>query len=337
MTLLLDTAAVPAADRDDATRAAVERMSVPTEVSLLGTGPRDTRMDFWQMGRLSALRNEGRALRLLRTPQHVRRDAPEVVSMNIQLKGRALHHQGGHTQQACAGELVMADLSGTYESNTGLATLATYMSYSDLGVEVAVGRRAMPRLAASPLYALVRNHLAQLNRCIDATWASPGAHEVGDATIDLVRALLVSAAQDTHENDILAETLSTRVEAYIRQNLTDTHLNPETIARTHHISVRALYNLWSTRDSTLMEWIIRERLEGAREELRATRSAASTPTVSHVARRWGFSDPTHFRRRFRAAYGMSPTEWRRWCASDALADPRNSVGMVTSPVHVCRE
>lgn len=33
--------------------------------------------------------------------------------------------------------------------------------------------------------------------------------------------------------------------------------------------------------------------------------------IAAVARRWGFKDPTHFTRRFRAAYGVLPSEWRR--------------------------
>ena len=30
-----------------------------------------------------------------------------------------------------------------------------------------------------------------------------------------------------------------------------------------------------------------------------------------VARNWGFTDPTHFTRRFRSAYGLTPSELRR--------------------------
>jgi hypothetical protein len=33
--------------------------------------------------------------------------------------------------------------------------------------------------------------------------------------------------------------------------------------------------------------------------------------IATVARRWGFPDATHFGRRFRAAYGISPREWRQ--------------------------
>jgi AraC-like DNA-binding protein len=34
-------------------------------------------------------------------------------------------------------------------------------------------------------------------------------------------------------------------------------------------------------------------------------------TIAAVARRWGFADATHFARRFRDAYGLSPREWRQ--------------------------
>lgn len=33
-------------------------------------------------------------------------------------------------------------------------------------------------------------------------------------------------------------------------------------------------------------------------------------TIAAVANRWGFMSATHFSRVFRAAYGMSPSEWR---------------------------
>ncbi|MEU5391505.1 helix-turn-helix domain-containing protein [Streptomyces tibetensis] len=32
--------------------------------------------------------------------------------------------------------------------------------------------------------------------------------------------------------------------------------------------------------------------------------------VAAVARRWGFTSPSHFSRAFRAAYGTTPREWQ---------------------------
>jgi AraC family transcriptional regulator, positive regulator of tynA and feaB len=33
--------------------------------------------------------------------------------------------------------------------------------------------------------------------------------------------------------------------------------------------------------------------------------------IGEIAFSWGFSDQSHFTRRFRAAYGMSPSDYRR--------------------------
>ncbi len=33
--------------------------------------------------------------------------------------------------------------------------------------------------------------------------------------------------------------------------------------------------------------------------------------ISEIAYGWGFTDMTHFARRFKAAYRLSPSDWRR--------------------------
>jgi AraC-like DNA-binding protein len=72
--------------------------------------------------------------------------------------------------------------------------------------------------------------------------------------------------------------------------------------------VRQLYKLWSTEETSLNEWVLRERLEAARTEL-ATLGLLHL-TIEVIARRCGFSDASHFSRRFRGVYGMTPREWR---------------------------
>jgi AraC-like DNA-binding protein len=81
-----------------------------------------------------------------------------------------------------------------------------------------------------------------------------------------------------------------------------------TIAAAHNISLRHLYKVCAEADLSLEQWIIGERLRGAREEL--SRPESRQRPIAMIARRWGFRDPTHFTRRFRAVYGMAPSEWR---------------------------
>ncbi|MFJ4946947.1 helix-turn-helix domain-containing protein [Streptomyces sp. NPDC088760] len=104
------------------------------------------------------------------------------------------------------------------------------------------------------------------------------------------------------------QELLRRVRAYVDARLWDRTLTPATVAAAQHISVRYLHKLFEGQGSTIGRWIQQRRLEEARRELAGPGSADLT--VSAVARRWGFVNATHFSRSFRAAYGMSPRDWR---------------------------
>ncbi|MGW4772229.1 AraC family transcriptional regulator [Nocardia sp. NPDC004278] len=58
----------------------------------------------------------------------------------------------------------------------------------------------------------------------------------------------------------------------------------------------------------ISQW--RDRVRG--ELVRA--QTADIALSAMIARRWGLHDPSHFARRFRTAYGMSPREWRQVAA-----------------------
>ncbi|OIJ95632.1 hypothetical protein BIV24_08495 [Streptomyces colonosanans] len=95
---------------------------------------------------------------------------------------------------------------------------------------------------------------------------------------------------------------------FIDLHLTDADLSPKTIARAHHISVRYLHRLFKEGGTTVGRWIQHRRLEGCRRALTFRRW--ENVTIGAVANRWGFQSAAHFSRVFRAAYGMSPQEWR---------------------------
>jgi AraC-like DNA-binding protein len=105
------------------------------------------------------------------------------------------------------------------------------------------------------------------------------------------------------------------VKSYISQHLADPDLGAERIARAMFISVRQVYKLWETEPLPLGQWILERRLDAARHELTSRRGRSQT--IAAIARRWGFADSTHFSRRFRQAYGLSPREWRHACRGSA--------------------
>jgi AraC-like DNA-binding protein len=311
--LLLDTAAVAPEHRVDAFRAAFDQASVPCRIEHLDPADRvHSRMHLWQYGRTNVFTTDASGFRLVRTPRHVRVESPQVVALAVQTRAVARFHQFGSDQLVAPGRLMLTDLTAPYDFSWSGAggSRAFQVPVEQLGLPIAVVRAAAPRLAASPLHDLVRDHLERLARDGDVLAAGPGAAALGTATTELVRALLVSAAGDSALTPaVREETLLSRVMTYAAHHLTDPDLGPERLAAVHNVSLRQLYKTCADGGIRLEQWLIDQRLEAARVELASP--AGRRRPVSAVARACGFADPSHFARRFRAAYGMSPRAWQR--------------------------
>jgi AraC-like DNA-binding protein len=311
--LLLDTAGMAPDQRVTAVREALGQATVPCRIDHLA--PPDavrSRMHFWTFGQTSLFTNDASGYRLVRTPRHLRMEAPPVVAVAVQSNGHGRFTQLGHDQVVGPRDLMLNDLTAPYTfswSGSG-GSRAIQISYDHLGLPVDVVRTAVGRLPASPLHGLVHAHLRQLVDRADALAGDAGAAAVGSATIELVRALVVSAADDERlARPVLAETLMTRVTTFVGLNFRNPDLTAERIARAHSVSVRQLYKACAEGGLSLEQWIIDQRLEAARAELRTP--AGRRRPVAATARACGFRDPSHFSRRFRAAYGMSPRDWQR--------------------------
>lgn len=310
MPYVLDTAGIPAQDRVEAVHVAMTQASAPCHVIHEDPhGDVHARMGLWDLGGANVFTTRASGLRLLRTPRQARQDAMPVVALSVQQQADGRHEQLARQEIVAPGELMAVDLSAPYDfswSGDGAAG-CIQIPIDQLGLPVDVIRRAVGNVRRSPLYRLVAQHVAQVTTEPDRFSTDPAAHALGAASIELARALLVSAA-NLDSREVLADSLLTRVRAYVRRHLTDPDLRPATIAAAHNVSLRHLYKACAQAELSLEQWIISERLRGAREEL--LRPESRQRSIAAIARGWGFRDPTHFTRRFLIAYGMTPTEWR---------------------------
>lgn len=317
MVVLLDTADIPRRDRAEFVVSALLDVTAPSQVVLEDPGGDvHARMDLWRLGNAVLFRNESSGIRLSRSRRQADRSGVPVIALAVQELGVGRHEQFGPRRAVPCGELLMTDRSAPYDYSWAGhgAARALHIPMDQLGLPADLVRQAGARLPASPLYRLVSSHITELSR--HAGRLGPdAATQVGTASTELVRALLASAADDgPSARRALAETLLTRIRGYVRQHLRDPDLRPASIAAAHSISVRYLYKLCAQADFSLEQWIISQRLDGARQELAGP--AGGRRSVAGIARRWGFSDPTHFSRRFRAAYGLAPRDWRRIAAEE---------------------
>jgi AraC-like DNA-binding protein len=185
------------------------------------------------------------------------------------------------------------------------ATRALLIPVARLGLPVDAVRRAAPRVETSPVYDLVRSHLEHVTG--DRLAGDPALAPLAGVTVELVRALLTTTTGAPDPSG--SGALLPRLLSYVREHLREPDLDATRIAAAHAISVRQLYRLCAAGDVQLEQWVIDQRLAGARGEL--TDPGGRHRSIAVVAHRWGFADPSHFSRRFREAYGTSPREWRR--------------------------
>jgi AraC-like DNA-binding protein len=316
MPYVLDTAGIPAQDRVEAIHTAMMQASAPCHViHEVPDGDVHARMGLWDLGGANIFTTRASGIRLLRTAKQARQDAMPVVALSVQQQADGRHEQLARQELVAPGELMAVDLSAPYDfswSGDGAAG-CIQIPIDQLGLPVDVIRRAVGNVRRSPLYRLVAQHVAHVTADADRLGVDRAAPALGAASVELARALLISAAH-MDSREVLAETLLTRVRAHVRQHLTDPDLRPATIAAAHNVSLRHLYKVCAQAGFSLEQWIIGERLRGAREELLRPESRARS--VAAIARSWGFRYPTHYARRFLAAYGMTPTEWRRRSAAD---------------------
>jgi AraC family transcriptional regulator, positive regulator of tynA and feaB len=101
----------------------------------------------------------------------------------------------------------------------------------------------------------------------------------------------------------------TRVRAAIERRLSDPALDPAIVAAAAGISVRYANAVLAQQGTSLARLIQTRRLERCRKALGDLTQAHRS--ISDIAYFWGFSDMTHFGRRFRSAYGLLPSEYRR--------------------------
>ncbi|TYP88995.1 AraC family transcriptional regulator [Blastococcus xanthinilyticus] len=309
MTVLFDTARVPERERADALQAAFTVES-PQHVALLGDSRVHHRTEVVELGSGLRLRREtGSPLGIVRNDRHVRQAAPEVLALGLQRRGEARVRTDESESVPRVGQLDCVDTTRPYEfTQRGLSVRDVLMiSHQEAGVSVDTVRAAGPVLARSPVYELVRGHLAGLFAATAQLPPQP-RQLTGQGTAALVRTLLLTAAGGADGYEALADSLEVRVRAYVDAHLADRELSVERIAAAHHVSVRHLYAVWGRagHDRTPGQWIIDRRLHRAREHL-----ASGTPSgIAAVAQRCGFADASHFSRRFRQAFGASPAEWR---------------------------
>ncbi len=320
MAVLLDTDLLAGEDRADAYRTAMLELSGSTRVELEASPAGVvSRIGLWSFGESRIFTSASTGVSLVRDAQTARGAAPDVVAIAVHGVGTGHHETATQQRVVRTGELMVVDVTRPFSfswSGQGSST-SLQVPIVDLGLSRETVQRAAGRLEGSPLYRIVSRHIVELTRDADMLSSSASARAVGEASTHLVRAMLAGAADEgTRRGDVLEETLLSQVRVYVRQQLRNPELDADSIAAALAVSRRQLFRICTRADFSLEQYIIGKRLEGAKAELGSP--LAGSRSVAAVAFSWGFKDPSHFARRFRAAYGLLPSDWRRLATEERV-------------------
>jgi AraC-like DNA-binding protein len=253
-------------------------------------------------------------MRAFRTAKLIRVSDPELFKIDVQVRGHTVFAQGDREAALAPGDFTLVDLSRPCrlaDRDDEHEVLAVMFPRALLPLHPnEVARLTAVRIpGAQGVGALVSSLARQLPGTLDDYGEAAGAR-VGAAVLDLLTGAL--AARLDRVQEVPPETrqraLLLRIRAFIEQRLGDPELSPRTVAAAHYISIRYLYKLFETQEATVAGWIRQRRLERCRRDL-LDPTLRDWP-VSVIAARWGLTDPAHFSRTFRAAYGLPPAEYR---------------------------
>jgi AraC-like DNA-binding protein len=161
--------------------------------------------------------------------------------------------------------------------------------------------------------------IAAENSCLSISLAMLPAHTgtlgaaagemIADQVLDQIALSFAKAIEGAVPRVSSARSLALlNLRATVEARLADPALHAEAVAVAAGVSVRYA-NAVLAQEGTSITRLIQER------RLARCRRALDDPlqrhrTISEIAYGWGFSDMTHFGRRFKAAFGLSPRDYR---------------------------
>lgn len=251
------------------------------------------------------------------TARHLASANPDELFVRRQIAGVFVFEQDGREAVLKAGDVTLFDprrpMRGKY--SRGAQQLVLKVPRHRLVARVGDLRQMIARSIkpSESEHGLTSAYLAMLPTYADAL-GSNAAEIVRDQALDLVAVSLAKAMdRGTARVSSARSLVRLSVHAAVEARLTDPALDAETVAAAAGVSVRYANAVLAEHGTSIMRLVQARRLERCRRALQDPSQARRT--VSEIAYGWGFSDMTHFGRRFRAAYGVLPSEHRRLAKS----------------------
>jgi AraC family transcriptional activator of tynA and feaB len=268
-------------------------------------------LDAADIGDLSLVSFETAAMSVVHEKRHFDANAGELLLVR-QIAGNLTLEQNAHRVGLEPGHMTLIEPQMIYSARfTNLSRLLV-VKFPRRSLAARVGRTdafiARP-LAPQPGEAgLLSQILGLLPEHTESLGS--GAPRVADQVLDLLAVMLSKAdAGATPRLSHSRAMLGMQLRAAVDRHLQDPAITSDSIAKSVGISLRYANAILGDEETSVSRLILTRRLERCRQAL-------ADPTqmhrsISSIAFAWGFSDMTHFGRRFRGSFGLLPSEYRK--------------------------
>jgi len=265
------------------------------------------------LGSLTLTMLEHDACAVRRTDRYIKSGSEDDLLLSLVLDGSLVLHQDGRDATVRPNELYLLDSGRPFSVDVGSSLRLLLVKVRRCELQGRLGDvralTARPITSSEPVASLASGFLTMLPGRVDALDPSTG-EKVAQHLLDLTA--LAFSLQLQEEGACLSTsrmTMLLRLKAIIEARLCDSGLRPAHAAAAAGISVRYANALLAHEGMSLERFIMLRRLQHCRRALEDVMQ--SSRTVSDIAYSLGFSDMSHFTRRFKAQFGCSPSECRQ--------------------------
>lgn len=256
---------------------------------------------------------EGSAMTVTHTARHAAQTRPDEIFLFRQMSGRLELEQERRQAALQPGDFTLIDPSLPYAARVVGDSSILLLKVPRRAMEVRLGRirelTASTVTAARGEQALTSAMLGMLPE--EACDLAPVAGEmVREQMLDLVAVCLRGTAAGLGPRVTSAQSvILTRIRAAIDARVAEPMLDASSVAEASGVSVRYANALLAKQGTSIRRLILERRLMKCRWALEDPSQVHRS--VSEIAYGWGFSDMTHFGRKFKAAFGVLPSVFRR--------------------------
>ncbi len=255
---------------------------------------------------------ENSPMAIAHTAHHAAHANADELFVCRQVAGGLALEQDSREVVLQAGDITLLDPRLPYTGQFSKGSKLLVLKIARPMLEARVGKTrdmvARPLMLLEGENSLTSAYLAMLP--MHAGRLGPAAEEiVMNQVLDLVAVSLATAMKESPRVSSVRSLVRLQVRAAIDARLADPALDASTVAAAAGVSVRYANAVLADENTTIMRLVQARRLERCRRALEDPEQTRRT--VSEIAYSWGFSDMTHFGRKFKAAYGILPSEYRR--------------------------